>query len=193
MAAASQSDRPMPKVVVFGTSLDPESRSQVLAREVERRLTAAGATAELIDLRALALPPAGPPDSWRHPDVQRVEAALADAGYVVFAVAVYNYDVSAAAKNLVELVGSSLQERVVGFACVAGGRNSYMAVMSFANSLMLDFRCWIVPRFVYALRGQVTETGVSDDVGTRLDRFIGELLGGPAAYRSEGSDAGGTS
>jgi FMN reductase len=34
--------------------------------------------------------------------------------------------------------------------CTGGGNNSYMAVMSFANSLMLNFRCIIVPRFVYA-------------------------------------------
>ena len=31
-----------------------------------------------------------------------------------------------------------------------GGRAAYMAVMSLANSLMLDFRCLIIPRFVYA-------------------------------------------
>jgi len=34
--------------------------------------------------------------------------------------------------------------------CRAGGRSSYMSIMSLANSLMLDFRCFIVPRFVYA-------------------------------------------
>ena len=27
---------------------------------------------------------------------------------------------------------------------------SYMSIMSLANSLMLDFRCVILPRFVYA-------------------------------------------
>ena len=28
--------------------------------------------------------------------------------------------------------------------------SSYMSVMAYANSLMLDFRCVIIPRFVYA-------------------------------------------
>ena len=39
---------------------------------------------------------------------------------------------------------------VVGFLCAAGGLGSYMSIMSLANSLMLDFRTVIVPRFVYA-------------------------------------------
>ena len=34
--------------------------------------------------------------------------------------------------------------------CAAGGRVSYMAVMAFANTLMLDCRCLVLPRFVYA-------------------------------------------
>ena len=32
----------------------------------------------------------------------------------------------------------------------AGGQGSYMSAMGLANSLMLDFRCLIVPRFIYA-------------------------------------------
>ncbi len=53
-------------------------------------------------------------------------------------------------KNLVELTGSAWENKIVGFACAAGGASSYMAIMALANSLMLDFRCVIIPRFVYA-------------------------------------------
>ncbi|MDP6500219.1 MAG: hypothetical protein QF847_03295 [Candidatus Marinimicrobia bacterium] len=60
----------------------------------------------------------------------------------------YNYDVNAAAKNLLELTGSGWNEKTVGFICNAGGDKSYMSVMSFANSLMLDHRCKIIPCFV---------------------------------------------
>jgi len=31
-----------------------------------------------------------------------------------------------------------------------GGHNSYMSIVGLSNSLMLDFRCLIIPRFVYA-------------------------------------------
>ncbi len=66
---------------------------------------------------------------------------------------VYNYDVNAVAKNFIELMGEdALGNKTVGFMLSAGGGGSYMAVMPFANSLMLDFRCWIVPRFLYVSR-----------------------------------------
>ena len=64
---------------------------------------------------------------------------------------IYNYDVNAAVKNLVEMTGKVWENQIVGFICAAGGQSSYMSVMAFANSLMLDYRCLIVPRFIYAV------------------------------------------
>lgn len=69
---------------------------------------------------------------------------------MIVAAPVYNYDVSAAAKNMIELTGSAWEDKIVGFLCAAGGMSSYMSVMAYANSLMLDFRTVIIPRFVYA-------------------------------------------
>ena len=63
----------------------------------------------------------------------------------------YNFDANAAVKNLIELTGSAWENKVVGFLCAAGGMSSYMSIMSLANSLMLDFRSVVVPRFVYAV------------------------------------------
>ena len=54
------------------------------------------------------------------------------------------------AKNFVELTGKGWENKVVGFMCAAGGHASRMSIMALASSLMLDFRCVIVPRFVYA-------------------------------------------
>ncbi len=51
---------------------------------------------------------------------------------------------------MIELAGSAWEDKIVGFLCAAGGMSSYMSVMAYANSLMLDFRCVIIPRFVYA-------------------------------------------
>jgi hypothetical protein len=47
-----------------------------------------------------------------------------------------------------------------------------MSVMSLANSLMLDFRCVIVPRFVYALRSDFESDSVSS---AEVRRRISEL------------------
>jgi len=141
-------------VVVFATSLDPESRSQVLAREAHELLRARGRTSTLVDLRTLDLPQCGREGCYDHPDVVRVRGLARGATHLLFATAVYNYGVGSSAKNLIELLGKrALAGKTVGILCAASGRRSYAAPMSFANSLMLDFRCWIVPRFVFALSG----------------------------------------
>ena len=65
----------------------------------------------------------------------------------------------------------------MGFLCTAGGAGSYMSVMSFANSLMLDFRCWIVPRFLYLTNDFVAADGTVDpELDRRLDGLIQDLL-----------------
>jgi FMN reductase len=76
---------------------------------------------------------------------------------IIVATPIYNYDANAAAKNLIELTGSAWEEKVVGFLCAAGGSSSYMSIMGLANSLMLDFRCLVIPRFVYARGDDFTD------------------------------------
>ena len=47
----------------------------------------------------------------------------------------------------------------MGFLCAAGGTRSYMSPVGFATSLMFDFRCLIIPRFVYCTKEDCTEAG----------------------------------
>src|SRR5260370_8259766 len=103
------------------------------------------------------------------PGSKKLSADIEAAHGILIAAPVYNYDVAAAAKNMLELTGSAWEDKVVGFLCAAGGMGSYMSVMSFANSLMLDFRCLIIPRFVYA-------TGDSFDVAELTDTKVAKRI-----------------
>ena len=76
-------------------------------------------------------------------------------------------------KNLIELTGNAWCNKIVGFMCSAGGRGSYMSPMSFMNSLMLDFRCIIIPRFVYDDGSSIDENNNLDD---QLKDRIEELV-----------------
>ena len=58
--------------------------------------------------------------------------------------------------------GDAWSNIIFGFLCAAGGKASYMSVMSLANSLMLDFRCLIIPRFVYTVNEDFTEDDMTD-------------------------------
>ena len=113
-------------------------------------------------------------------------AAISSAKGIILCVPVYNYDVNAAAKNLIELTGPSWMGKVVGFACAAGGHGSYMSVMGVANSLMLDFRCHILPRFVYALGDAFQGDSITDPTVTeRIEELSNEKVRVTGALSTE--------
>ena len=118
---------------------------------------AEGISAPLIDLRATPLPFCDGEAAYGHASVVTLAKTILAARVIIIATPIYNFDASAALKNLIELTGSSWEDKIVGFLCAAGGSMSFMSVMSFANSLMLDFRCLIIPRIVYATSEDFTD------------------------------------
>ncbi len=149
-------------VLIISSSLNRDSNSRILARESQRVLESEGHPAELVDLREYPLPFCDGGSSFGHPNVALLKERLRVADAVIIATPIYNYDTTATLKNLIELTGASWQDKAVGFLCAAGGGGSYMSVMSFANSLMLDFRSLIVPRFVYATGEAFSSGQISD-------------------------------
>jgi len=151
-------------VTVFSCSLSVDSLSRRLAQEVEVVLRGLGVGTTLIDLREWDLPLCDGGSSYSHGSVKPLSELIANSSAVLLTSPVYNYDLNAATKNLVEMTGSAWNDKPVGFLCSAGGCNSYMSPIGLANSLMFDFRSLIIPRFVYATKddftadGQLTET-----------------------------------
>lgn len=163
--------------LVFSCSLNPASRSRVLAHGAVSRLEAHGAEAELVDLQDLPLPLCDGSSSNRHPAVRELRSRIVDCEGALIAVPVYNFNVNAAAKNLIELTGDAWHEKVVGFLCAAGGQTSFMAVMGLANSMMLDFRSIVVPRFVYANETDVVGEQIVDArTIERLEEVVSTLI-----------------
>lgn len=142
---------PPVNITVISCSLHPNSRSFVLAKDAVAHLQEIGVDAPLYDLRDHELGMCDATTTHKTPVAETIIQAIRDADGVLLAMPVYNYDTNAAAKNLLEIGMRAWNHKVVGFICAAGGQRSYMSVMPFANSLMLDFRCIIMPRFVYAV------------------------------------------
>jgi len=166
----------VPSLLIFATSLDPNSKSYILCQSTKEICDKNGIKNELIDLREFQLPNAGRAGSFNNPAISELKDKISSATHIFFGCAIYNYDVSSSAKNLVELVGNSLTEKTVGFLCCAGGDGSYMSVMAFANSLMLDFRCWIIPRFVYATdKSFIAHGTIESDTAKRIAELVGEI------------------
>jgi FMN reductase len=174
----------MPKYLVVSTSGNPDSNSRRMSRIAFKHLEKAKVECTWLDISELGLPLCDADACYTQPGAQKVSKAIKAADGILMGTPVYNYDVSAAAKNLVELTGSSWEEKVVGFLCAAGGMSSYMSVMAFANSLMLDFRCVIIPRFVYATGRAFDGDDLNDkEVGERIEELAGELIRFTTALR----------
>jgi FMN reductase len=155
-----------------------------MGRIAFRYLEKAKVECEWLDISELDLPLCDADACYAKPGSQRVGKAIKAADGILLATPVYNYDVSAAAKNLVELTGSGWEEKVVGFLCAAGGMSSYMSVMPFANSLMLDFRSVIIPRFVYATGQAFDGDELKDEaVRKRVEALADELIRFTTALR----------
>ncbi|MCA9189719.1 MAG: NAD(P)H-dependent oxidoreductase [Pirellulaceae bacterium] len=173
--------------LVLSCSLNPKSRSRVMAQEILQCFHEMAQPATLVDLQVYPLPFCDAGGCYGGPGVAELGQQIREAAGVIIATPIYNYDVNAAAKNVIELTGKAWTDKVVGFLCAAGGGVSYMAPMGVASSLMLDFRSVIVPRFVFAtgksfdddnrladddVRGRITE------LATTLHRFSSALNAG---------------
>ncbi len=158
----------MPKYLVVSTSGNPDSNSRRMGQVAFAHLQTK-VDCDWIDISEMDLPLCDADACYAVPGAKKLSAAIEGADGILIAAPVYNYDVAAAAKNMIELTGSTWEDKVVGFLCAAGGPGSYMSVMAYANSLMLDFRCVIIPRFVFA-------TGEAFDGGKIIDRKVNERI-----------------
>ena len=135
--------------LILSASLASGSRSRILAKTAADALRETGVEPTVVDLSQLNLPLCDGESAYGAAGVSDLSEQIKTAGGIICATPIYNYDVNAALKNAIELTGRAWTGQVVGFMAAAGGSGSYMSLMGLANSLMLDFRCVIVPRFVY--------------------------------------------
>src|SRR5437773_275029 len=175
----------MPKYLVVSSSGNPSSNSRKMGRIAFQYLQKARADCSWLDLAEMDLPLCDADACYAHPSAKKLSTAIDAADGVIVAAPVYNYDVSASAKNMIQLTGSAWEDKIVGFLCAAGGMSSYMSVMAYANSLMLDFRTVVIPRFVYATGDAFDDdklldskiSGRVEQVATELIRFTEALRG----------------
>ena len=160
-------------LLIISNSLAAQSNSRILAECALLEAQKIGLVSKLVDMRDFPLTLCDGDESYSNPNVEKLSTLLREASAVIFSTPIYNYDVSATLKNLIEHVGGELADKVIGFMCAAGGSLSYMSPLSFLNSLMLDFRTLIVPRFVYASRDSFSEGAVAD---TKIKDRIKELV-----------------
>ena len=159
--------------LVISTSLREGSRSKIMAKALSDTIN----DVEFFDLIENPLPMCDGDKCYDLPEVIDFRKKVKNAKGIIMAIPIYNFNVSSGAKNIIELGGRMLYDKVFGFICAAGGKSSYMSVMSFANSLMIDYRCFIIPKFVYALKSDFNESKIaSSDIKERINELGKDLV-----------------
>jgi FMN reductase len=185
VAACQSSSQTMPKHLVISTSGNPESNSRRMGRVALAHLRKQNVDCDWIDISEMNLPLCDADKCYAMPGSKKLSAAIEAAAGILVAAPVYNYDVAAAAKNMIELTGSAWEDKIVAFLCAAGGAASYMSVMAYANSLMLDFRCVIIPRFVFATGDAFDGDNITDKkITERIENVADELVRFTTALRA---------
>lgn len=163
--------------LIISTSLNPNSRTRVMAEYALKEFQNKNTEAELIDLTKVELPFCDGKECYEDPVVIDLTKTIAKADSLIITSPIYNYDLNAVAKNLMELTGSGWNDKVVGFICNAGGMGGYMSAMPFVNSLMLDFRCKVIPRFVYTTSAAFIGRKLKDDnIKNRIDELVNTII-----------------
>src|SRR5437899_7137767 len=175
----------MPKHLVISTSGNPDSNSRRMGRTAFAHLQKQKVDCDWIDIREMDLPLCDADKCYGMPASKKLSAAIENADGILIAAPVYNYDVAAAAKNMIELTGRAWEDKIVGFLCAAGRDASHMSLMAYAHSLMLDFRCVILPRFAFAATDAFDGERITDKkIAQRIERVADELVRFTKALRS---------
>jgi FMN reductase len=155
----------MSSCLIVSTALRPQSKTLTLARAMAEYLEASGVEPDLFDLASEPLPSCDGATCYGDPSVQAAMQRVKQAAGVVFCSPVYNYQLNSAAKNFIELTNDGWPDKIVGIVANAGGERSFLSVLTLANSLWVDHRCLVAPRFVYATGTAFNESGALHEEG----------------------------
>ena len=174
------------KYIVISSSLREGSLSRVLAKQAFTILQESKEKITFLDLSDFEIPFCDGDKCYSHPVTKSLREALLDADGYLVAVPIYNYSINSTFKNLIEITGRDVwAEKVVGFMAVAGSPGSYMSLANIMSSLMLDFRTFILPRFVYSTGDDFEGMEIKSlDVKSRLNDICHEIIRVTSALNS---------
>lgn len=165
-------------VLIVSTALRAGSKTQVIADALRAACEAAGVAASVLDLATTPLPLCDGASCYQDAGVTAATVQVRAARAVVLCFPVYNHQANAAAKNFVEVTNAGWEGKVVGLVANGGTDRSYLAPLSMANSLMVDHRCLVVPRFVFVTPTNFDPAGrlaANGEIATRLAELAREI------------------
>lgn len=169
--------KPM-KIAILNTNLASGGKTAHLSDTLAALFKEGGDEPRVFSLAERDLPACDGGACYKDEKTIALTADLSEAEALVLVAPVFNYDLNAAAKNLIELTGSSWKGKAVGLVCTAGAEKSYLSPLAFMNSLSIDYRCLVSPRYVYVKRSDFNPDNTlpaEGDIRRRLAFLAKEL------------------
>ena len=166
-------------VLIISTALRANSKTGLVALSLRAAFETRGTPATVLDLAATPLPMCDGGACFRDFAVSAATAQVRAASAIVLCFPVYNHQANAAAKNFVELTNDGWGGKVVGLVANGGTDRSYLAPLSLANSLMVDHRCVVVPRFVFVTPPNFAPDGTlsaEGEIASRLAELARDVV-----------------
>jgi len=166
------------KTAILNTNLAPGGKAAELAEVLSGLIQQDGHGATILSLSEWDLPACDGITCYQNEKTVALTAELAKVDALVLVSPIYNYDLNAAAKNLIELTGHSWKGKAIGLVCTAGAQKSYLSPLAFMNSLGTDYRCLVSPRYVYVTRADFNSDNIlpaDGDIRRRLAFLAKEL------------------
>lgn len=170
------------KIVILSCSLDPRSRSRVLAEACQTWIRIKGWEVSLLDMRDYPLPDFDNDTIFGDANYLALKNAIQAADSIIIASSVYNWSLSSTLKKVIECTGShdpkadltsAWFDKIVTFVCAGGLHHSYMAYAPTATSLMMDFKCIINPHMVYAASSDFDDdNAINPEIIKRIDKVL---------------------
>ena len=164
-------------IITISANLTEESSTKTLAGIVHESIAIHDEDAKFISLFDYPIPICDGKKSFADEHVRALSEKLEQGTGFVFATPIYNYSINSTLKSVIEHCGHAFKNKPIGFVCTAGGEKSYMSLMPTINSMMLDFRCIVLPRFVYVTSSNFNEdkTLTDPEILSRVILFAQEM------------------
>jgi FMN reductase len=166
-------------VLIVSTALRAGGKTAQIAHALQAAFASSATPATVLDLANLSLPMCDGGACYEDFVVHQTTELVRTARAVVLCFPVYNHQANAAAKNFVEVTNAGWSGKVVGLVANGGTDRSYLAPLSLANSLMVDHRCVVVPRFVFVTPANFAADGTlpaGGEIASRLADLARELV-----------------
>jgi len=171
------------KIIGILGSGSSDSLTRKGMQEVAAQIDTAGMEFELIDLRS-EYRQLQNIDDYAEPEAQSQTAALrarlAQADGIVLATPVYHGSFSGLLKNALDhLAGDAFANLPVGTLAAGGGPRSPSVACDQLRSVVRALNGWSTPTHVGMTYGDVSDTGVTDDLRERIAELVAQLKSFP--------------